>query len=104
MRHIVNIIKCMLFLIWFTALLIKIRRTKEALMNLYNNNYTHNYITNNNGAGWRPVLGQLSPGPGVETVDCTSEAARTPQPAGGSRNTGPEIQLCWVLELVNFTL
>ena len=104
MRHIVNIIKCMLFLIWFTALLIKIRRTKEALMNLYNNNYTHNYITNNNGAGWRPVLGQLSPGPGVETVDCTSEAARTPQPAGGSQNTGPESQCYWVLELVNFTL
>ena len=45
MRHIVNIIKCMLFLIWFTALLIKIRRTKEALMNLYNNNYTHNYMS-----------------------------------------------------------
>ena len=104
MRHIVNIIKCMLFLIWFTALLIKIRRTKEALMNLYNNNYTHNYITNNNGAGWRPVLGQLSPGPGVETVDCTSEAARTPQPAGGSRNTGAGSQCYWVLELVNFTM
>ena len=104
MRHIVNIIKCMLFLIWFTALLIKIRRTKEALMNLYNNNYTHNCITNNNGAGWRPVLGQLSPGPGVETVDCTSEAARTPQPAGGSRNPGPESQLYWVLELSIFTL
>ena len=33
----------MLLLIWFTALLIEIRRTKEALMNLYNNNYTHNY-------------------------------------------------------------
>ena len=73
-------------------------------MNLYNNNYTHNCITNNNGAGWRPVLGQLSPGPGVETVDCTSEAARTPQPAGGSRNPGPGSQCYWVLELVNFTL
>ena len=39
------IIKWILLLIWFTALLIKIRRTKEALMNLYNNNYTHNCLT-----------------------------------------------------------
>ena len=93
----------MLLLIWFTALLIEIRRTKEALMNLYNNNYTHNcmYVCLTNNKCWLEA-GARTTKPWPRCGDCTSEAAGTPQPAGGRRNPGPESQLHWVLEVVNF--
>ena len=61
----------MLLLIWFTALLIEIRRTKEALMNLYNNNYTHNcmHVCLTNNKCWLEAGARTTkPWPGVETV------------------------------------
>ena len=93
----------MLLLIWFTALLIEIRRTKEALMNLYNNNYTHNcmHVCLTNNKCWLEA-GARTTKPWTRCGDCTSEAAGTPQPAGGRRNPGAESQLHCVLEVVNF--